>query len=225
MVDDELVIPPESAGAAGVEILGDVDGMVAVRLPSGATFPVHTEEVDYIIERAARYLAENHFSNVSDLQDVDRMLIMELICFRWGTWISRQKDYWGDAVDVDQLQQSLKAHSVELRQLKKQLGIDKLARDKSKGEDSVPAYLNNLLARAKEFGVHRESQFAKAMELFNQLKALITLHLNADEIERAELHVQLDDILDWIVNIAIPEYDRLDEHFRQNSQRMWVRNI
>lgn len=199
--------------------------MVQVRLPSGATFPVHLEEVDYIIDRARRYLAENHFSNVSDLQDVDRMLIMELICFRWGTWISRQKDYWGDAVDLDQLQQSLKAHSVELRQLKKQLGIDKLARDKSKGEDSVPAYLNNLLARAKEFGVHRDNQSAKALELFNQLKALVTWHRNADEIERAELHIQLTDILDWIETIAIPEYDRLDEHFRKSSQRMWVRSI
>jgi hypothetical protein len=199
--------------------------MVAVRLPSGATFPVHSEEVDYISERTRRYLDENHFSNVSDFQDVDRMLIMELICFRWGTWISRQKDYWGDPVDLDQLQQSLKAHSVELRQLKKQLGIDKIARDRSKGEDSVPAYLNNLLRRAKEFGVHRERQMDKALELFNELKALVTLHQNADEVERGELHVQLEDILDWIVTIAIPEYDRLDEHFRQNQQRAWVRSI
>lgn len=203
----------------------DADGMVPVRLPSGATFPVHSEEVDYIVERAQRYLSENHFSNVSDFQDVDRMLIMELICFRWGTWISRQKDYWGDPVDLDQLQASLKAHSVELRQVKKGLGIDKVARDKSKGEDSVPAYLNNLLRRAKEFGVHREQQTSTALELFNQLKSLVTLHLNADEIERQELHVQMDDILDWLVNIAFPEYDRLDEHFRQNSQRYWVRSI
>jgi hypothetical protein len=224
-VDDKAVVRPESADAAWVADAPDVDGMISVVLPSGAAFPVHSEELDYIVDRSRRYLAENHFANVSDLQDVDRMLIMELICFRWGTWISRQKDYWDDAVDVDQLQQSLKAHSVELRQLKKQLGIDKVARDRAKGEDSVPAYLNNLLARAKEFGVHRDTQFAKAMELFNQLKALITLHQNADEVERAEMHVQVDDVFDWIVNIAIPEYDRLDEHFRQSSQRMWVRNI
>lgn len=199
--------------------------MVPVRLPSGATFPVHTEEVDYIVDRAKRYLAENHFTNVSDFQDVDRMLIMEMICFRWGTWISRQKDYWDDPVDVDQLQASLKAHSVELRQVKKGLGIDKVARDKSKGEDSVPAYINNLLGRAKEFGVHREKQLGTALELFNQLKALVTLHLNADEPERAELHVQVEDILDWLVNIAFPEFDRLDEYFRQNSQRFWVKSI
>ncbi len=205
--------------------MADADGMVGVLLPSGAMFPVHQEEVAYIQDRAKRYLDENHFSNVSDFQDVDRMLIMEMICFRWGTWISRQKDYWGDAVDEDKLQQSLKAHSVELRQLKKQLGIDKVARDRAKGEDSVPAYINNLLRRAKEFGVHRESQLAKALELFQELKALVTLHLNSDEVERAEMHTQLEDILDWLVNIAIPEFDRIDAHFRQNQQRMWVRSI
>lgn len=203
----------------------DADGMVDVILPSGAFFPVHGEEVDYITSRAAKYMSENHFSNVSDLQDLDRTLMMEMICFRWGTWISRQKDYWGDPVDMDQLQASMKAHSVELRQLKKQLGIDKLARDKAKGEDSVPAYINNLLRRAKEFGVHREKQLGTALELFNQLKALVTFHQNADEIERQEMHVQMDDILDWLVNVAFPEYDRLDTYFRENSQRFWVRSI
>jgi hypothetical protein len=199
--------------------------MVDIELPSGAIFPVHTEEVGYIKDRASRYLSENHFTNISDIQDVDRMLIMELICFRWGTWISRQKDYWGDPVDEDKLQQSLKAHSTELRQLKKQLGIDKVARDRAKGEDSVPAYINNLLRRAKEFGIHRESQTAKALELFNELKALVTLHLNADEVERAEMHIQIADILDWLTTVAFPEYDALDAHFRQNQQRMWVRTI
>jgi len=199
--------------------------MVEIELPSGATFPVHQEEVTYIQDRAARYLSENHFTNVSDIQDVDRMLIMEMICFRWGTWISRQKDYWGDPVDEDKLQNSLKTHSTELRQVKKQLGIDKLARDRAKGEDSVPAYINNLLRRAKEFGVHRENQAAKVLELFNELRALITLNANADEVERQEMHIQEHDIIDWLTTIAIPEFEAIDKHFRTHQQQTWVRSI
>lgn len=194
-------------------------------MPSGAPFPVFHEEVDYIQDRASRYLSENHFTNVSDIQDVDRMLIMELICFRWGTWISRQKDYWGDAVDMDQLQQSLKSHSTELRQLKKQLGIDKLARDRAKGEDSVPAYLNNLLRRAKEFGVNRQTQLGKALELFQDLQALVTLHNNCDEIERAENHVQVEDIITWLQEVAFPEFNAIDEYFRTHAQQTWIRTI
>lgn len=203
----------------------DDDGMVSVVLPSGASFPVHKEEVAYIKDRASRYLSENHFANVSDLQDVDRMLIMELICFRWGTWISRQKDYWGDVVDLDELQQSLKTHSQELRQLKKGLGIDKVSRDKARGEDSVPAYINNLLQRAKEFGVHREKQLDKGLELFNQLSALVTLHKNCTPDERQEMNVELEDIYDWLVSIAIPEYEAIDQHFRTHQQRVWIRSI
>jgi len=199
--------------------------MVEIKLPSGAVFPVHAEEVAYVQDRAARYLGENHFTNISDIQDVDRMLIMEMICFRWGTWISRTKDYWGDPVDEDKLQQSLKAHSTELRQLKKQLGIDKVARDRAKGEDSVPAYINNLLRRAKEFGVHRQEQSAKAIELFQQLRALVTLHMNADEVERQEMHIQEHDILDWLLTIAFPEFEEIDAHFRKHQQQTWVRTL
>src|SRR4051794_920358 len=146
------------------------EGMVDVVLPSGATFPVYEDEVGYFEERTKRYLDDNHFANVSDLQDLDRVLMAELFVFRWNTWISNQKDYWDEAVDLDQLQRASKEHSVELRQLKKQLGIDKTSRDRTKGEDSVPVFITNLLARAKEFGVMREEQLAKALELFMELK-------------------------------------------------------
>jgi hypothetical protein len=202
----------------------DPDGMVLVILPSGATFPVHTEEVDWFVERATQYLAQNHFPNISDLQDVDRMLILELMVYRWGNWLSRQKDYWGDAVDTNDTQKSLKEYSTELRQLKKLLGIDKSARDKQRGEDSVAAYIQNLQVRAREFGVMRERQLDKAMELFNQLKALMTLNANCDEIERREMHVTDLDLLEWIRDVAIPEYDAVDAYFREHQQRLWIRS-
>lgn len=201
------------------------EDMVEVTLPSGATFPVYETEKAYFEERAKRYLEDNHFANVSDLQDLDRVLVMELLTFRWGTWISNQKDYWDEPVDLDQLQRSLKEHSVELRLLKKQLGIDKAARDRAKGEDSVPVYLTNLVARAKEFGVMREDQLGKALELFNELKALVTLYRNCDEQERREMHVDLPDMIEWIETVAIPEFDAIDAHFRKNVQQAWIRSM
>jgi hypothetical protein len=208
-----------------VMIPPDADGRVSVQLPSGATFPVHSEEVDYIVERAGLYLQQNHFPNISDLQDVDRMLVLELMCYRWGVWLSRQKDWWGDAVDENEIQKALKEYSVELRQLKKLLGIDKLARDKQKGEDSVAAYLANLQIRAKEFGVMRETQLDKALELFHELKALITLNRNCDPQEQRELHVTDADVLEWLRDVAIAEFDGLDAHFRTHQQRTWIRQM
>lgn len=201
----------------------DDQGMVQVRFPSGANFPVHEQEVSYITERVELYLTQNHFVNVSDLQDVDRMLTLELFVYRWGTWLSRQKDWWGDAIDDDKVQKALNAYSTELRQLKKQLGLDKATRDREKGEDSVASYIENLQIRAREFGVMREDQLAKALELFQQLRALVTLHVNCDDIERREMHLTQDDVLEWLQTIAIPEFEAIDAHFRQHVQRMWVR--
>lgn len=199
-----------------------------VKMPSGATFFVLTQdEVEYLTERVVRYLSDNHFVNVSDFQDIDRMLVMELFVFRWGLWLSREKDYFGEPIEKAQLRRSLKDYSDELRQVKKLLGIDKVARDKQRGEDSVATYIENLRRRAKEFGVTRETQLGKALELFNQLKALMTLHDGCDATERQEMHVETDDVLDWIRTVAIPDYDRIDEHFRNrpDGQKYWVRNL
>lgn len=202
------------------------DGL-PVLLPSGATFKVLTsDEVTYVEDRARRYLEDNHFVNVSDFQDVDRMIILEVLCFRWGLWISNQRDYFGDPVDdTGSLRRSLHDYSAELRQLKKMLGIDKGARDKQKGEDSIATYIENLRARAKEFGIMREAQFSKGMELFMELQALVTLHDNTDSKERAEMHCDTEDILDWIRTVAMPEFQAIDAHFRQTSQRMWIREL
>lgn len=219
-MEDDL--EPLGASARPPPAPGD---MVEIILPSGAPFPVYPQEATYVTDRAERYLTENRFTNVSDLQDLDRVLIMELLCIRWGIWISQGHDYGTGDVDVDVLQKSLKAHSVELRSLKSQVGIDKKTRDRAKGIDSPAQFISDLLARAKEFGVTREAQLGKALELFQQMKAMVTLHLNADEQERQELHIQLEDLLAWIVNVLIPEYDEIDEYFRTHSQRFWVRQL
>lgn len=203
-----------------------VEDGLPVQLPSGATFVVLTQsEVDYVTERVGRYLADNHFVNVSDFQDVDRMLILEVLCFRWGLWISKQRDYFGDPVDEAALRRSLNDYSGELRQLKRTLGIDKLARDRQRGEDSVAVYLDNLRARAKEFGIMREGQLAKALELVAQLIALVTLHDQSDDIERREMHVTTEDVLDWIRTVFMPEFQAVDAHFRQHAQRFWIRSM
>lgn len=199
---------------------GDED--IPVQLPSGATFYCHPEEFDYLNYRVKRYMTDNKFTNISDLQDVDRMLVEELLCFRWGIWISRQRDYWGDPVDPNELQKALKEHSAELRQLKKMLGIDKVARDKERGDESLTAYLINLRQRAKQFGVMRDNQTAKAIELFQQASSLVTFHFNCTPEERKENHITADDFIEWFRDVAIPEFEEVDRHFRETNQKMWI---
>lgn len=199
--------------------------VLLVRLPSGANFVVLTQdEKKYLEDRVTRYLADNHFSNVSDFQDIDKLVVFELFLHRWSLWLSYGQDYFGVEVDERVLAGQCNSYAVEIRLLKKSLGVDKPARDKMRGDDSVPNYLSSLRERAREFGVMRNSQFDKVMELFQQLKALIGFYDRSDETERKESGVTQDEIFEWMREVALPEFERIDEDFRKNKQRFWVRS-
>lgn len=203
----------------------DEDG-IPVPLPSGAVFQVLTgDEHDYVTQRVKEYTATFRWENTSDLQDVDRMLILELFVFRYGLWLSRTKDYWEESVDEQRLQKSLHDMSGELRQLKKHLGVDKVSRDKERGDDSVPAYLEKLRQRAKKFGINREKMLDKGIELSQQLVALHTLHVNCDAQERIEQQCRAEDLVTWIGDVFVPEFQKVDEHFRANEQRLWIQEM
>ncbi len=205
-------------GLSGSE---DKEDMVPVELPSGAKLLVHEQEEEYFNKRAEKYLSQNEFQNIADFQDVDRLLVLELLCHRWSGWIFTQRDYWGEGVDENSLQKSLKEHSGEIRLLKKALGLDRETREKVRGEHSAENYVARLRQRAKAFGIMRNNQAAKAIELFQQLNALITLHDNCDEKEKVEQGCQIDDIVRWIREKAIPEFESIDEEFRK-EQKTWI---
>lgn len=199
------------------------DDLRPVMLPSGGLFQVYDREVGYFQERVKKYLTDNHFTNVSDLATLDQVLMGELLVWRWQNWVSQQKDYWGDPVDESGMAKTIKDMSSELRQLKNSLGMDKVTRDRQRGEESVAAYIKNLKIRAREFGVNREKMCGKSIELFQQLKAEITLYDNCTEDERRELGITTDELLDKIRKVLIPEFDAVDKYFREHQQKTWVR--
>lgn len=199
------------------------DDLRPVMLPSGGLFQVYDREVGYFQERVKKYLKDNHFTNVSDLATLDQVLMGEMLVWRWMNWVTQQKDYWGDPVDEAGMAKTIKDMSTELRQLKNSLGIDKVTRDRQRGEESVAAYISNLKIRAKEFGINRENMSSKAIELFQQLKADLTLFDNCTEDERKELGITMPELLEKIRTVLIPEFDKVDQHFREHQQRYWIR--
>lgn len=200
------------------------DQGIAVKTPSGGVFYVLTDEEHKLYQdRAQRYLTEYRYEDVSDLQDIDRMLMMEILIWRWGLWLAKEQDYWGDNIDTNATKRHVNEWSRELRGLKKSLGMDKASRERAKGEN-VADYLDNLRKRAKQFGVMRNEQNTKTITLFQELKALVTFYNNCNERERRENHIELTDILEWIEKVAIPEFDAIDEKFRK-EQSIWVRTL
>lgn len=201
------------------------DGDIPVTLPSGATFQVQTaKESDYLQDLIKRYLTDNHFVNVSDIQDIDRMLVFELMIHRWSLWVSQARDYWNNDINAKTYSDMINDASREVRQLKKSLGVDKSTRDKTRGDDSIAALWANLLQRAKEFGYLRNEQMVQTITSFQRLKAILTFYDNADEIERKENACEMHDVLQ-VLRDELVKFDQLDEKFRHTQQKLWVRQL
>ena len=202
----------------------DLEGQYSVVGPSGAEYLVATPgEVAYFEERRQLYADQNRYTNISDLQDVDRILLMETLSWRWSNALSMGVDHFNDPIDEQTVQKQIRDWSQEIRLLKKNMGMDKPTRDRDKGS-SVSEYLEFLRRRALEFHHHRDDQRDKILILFNELMSLITLMHNADEQEQIEMHCRPGDIMEWIEGIAIPEYVKLDADFRQ-KQKQWIREL
>lgn len=181
------------------------------------------EEKAWFQDTLKKYLSEYSFENVSDLQDLDRVMGMELLSYRYTQWFLRGSDYDGMQFDVKGAKDHKKSLDQEIRLTKQHMGMDRKGRTADDNE-SVADYLVRLQRRAKEFGVHRDNQVSKIYNLFHELKTLMGLNARTDEEEQEYLDVSDQDILSWIRDIAIPEFDALDDHFRQN-QRMWIEEV
>lgn len=194
-----------------------------VRTPSGGELNLQTqEEAIYYDDRRDRYLNDNQFPNVSDLQDLDRLLVLEILVYRWSVWMTQGYDYLYTRVEEGALKNNIREYSVETRLLKSALGIDKATRDKEKGE-SLADYVQHLLERAKVFGYHRNEQYEMAVTKFYEMRTMVMTYDRCDEEERAMLDLSLESIIQWIRDYVIKDWDQLSEDFRK-EQAIWVRS-
>lgn len=203
----------------------DEDFYTEVQGAAGAKYRVlNDDEERYWSDVKQRYLTDNKFSNISDLQDLDRVLIMELIMYRYSQWVTDGHDYQGSAIDETQLNKDIRDYNKEVRYLKDSIGIDKKSRDKDKG-DSIAAYIENLRQRAKEFGVMRNEQAVKAITLMKKIQSIVELYENCDDFEREQNKYTAEELFSWIRDVAIPEFEEIDKNFRESNQKYWVRDM
>jgi hypothetical protein len=213
---------PQAPGAGAGNPYGIT--LYTVTTPSGSEYNLQTqEEADWYENRRDRYTSDNHFPNVSDLQDLDRLLTLEVMIYRWSLWLGQGFDYMYSRVDEGQLKNNIKEYSVETRLLKASLGIDKATRDKEKGE-SLADYTAQLLQRAKEFGYHRNQQYEIVVTKFYELSSMVKTYDRCDEEERNQLDLSMETIFEWIRDRVIKDFDEHSAAFRKN-QAIWVRDM
>jgi hypothetical protein len=198
---------------------------VEVKGASGAVFTVANQmEADWFMENKQRYLEQYRFGNVADMQDLDRLLGLELLSYRYASWMLQGGvDYDGQFIDDKAIRDHKQKIDQEIRLVKASMGMDRKGRVESE-QQSTAEYLKNLLRRAQEFGIHRDHQIAKSIDLMNEVSKLVGLHDRSDEEEKHHLGVSAEQILAWLRDVALPEYRAIDDAFRAN-QRLWIQDV
>lgn len=195
---------------------------IKVETPSGTHMSLLTqEEADFYNKISQQYQEHNKFTNISDLLELDRVLSLEVLCFRQSTWALLEGDYEGRPLSKD-IQKNIKELSREIRDIKSGLGIDKKTRDVGQG-DTIAEKWENLKHRAQKFGWMRNEQIIKAHTLWKELEARVTMYKNSTPQERTLFEAHGDDLIAWLEE-AFKEFDEIDEAFRKD-QKMWVRSF
>jgi hypothetical protein len=174
-----------------------------------------------------KYLAENKFTVASDLRALDRLIFFETLMYRWSAQLASGRDYEGlliSPAEGESLRKQMKETAPLIQGIQEALALTKAARDKD--VDTVAGYIARLKLAAKEHGVRREQQLGRAIELCMELFSLAGTYKRSDAEERAKIGFEsAEDIVDWITDVMRPSFDEVDQHFREHSQRFWVREI
>ena len=186
------------------------------------------DEADFYREAQQRYTADNRFTIASDMRSLDRLIFYETLSFRWTTQLASGRDY-DDTIltpqEEDTLRKNLRETAPLISSIQNDLGLTKAAREKE-NMDSPAAYINRLKLAAKEHGVRREKQLGKALELTKELFSLAGAYHRASESERRKLEIEnADVIVEYILTVMKPQFDDIDDYFREHQQKFWLRNI
>lgn len=76
------------------------------------------QEAEYFEESRDAYLKQTKFTENTDLKDLDRLLVLELMVFRWTQHLSAGSDYDGDMVNEKQLTADIKLYSDQINKIK-----------------------------------------------------------------------------------------------------------
>jgi hypothetical protein len=220
---------PPVAGAAppGVSAPGAVGGGVELvsvsRVTDGVLQVQGRSEAAWYDATRDSYMAQTHFSETTDLQDLDRLLSLELLVHRWVGFLASGRDYTGAQVDEEGLKKSLREYSAELVKVKDSMGLSRKVRDAAANNGDFASYVAQLRIRAKEFGIHREKQVALALNLMNDLSAHVGAFDRSDKEEREKLGFPDEhSLLEWVRKIMIPRFHEIDRAWIASTQKYWT---
>jgi hypothetical protein len=198
-----------------------------VALCSGEELEVLTEtEHRWFNANRDAYLSQTKFSENTDIQDLDRLLVLELLSFRWSQHLAMERDYENQPVELDGLRKQLKEQATAITALKTSLGLDNKSRRAALNEGDFATWFADAKRRARIFGIHRENQLQRALVLMNELSGIVGAYDRSDEEERKKLGFENESaIVAWVREFMLPEFHKVDQYFVENEQKFWKRDL
>jgi hypothetical protein len=182
-------------------------------------------EADWYTGTRDRYMAQNRFTEATDLQDFDRLLFLELMIHRWTGFLASGRDYAGINVQEEDLKKSLKEYNEQLIKIKDSMGLSRKARDAAANNGDVAGMWATLKMRAKEFGIHREKQVGLALVLMNEWASHVGAFDRSDTEEREKLGFPDEhSLLEWVRQVMVPRFREIDAAWVQSTQKYWTTN-
>jgi hypothetical protein len=189
---------------------------------------LHINEKKFYEGAKQRYLDEYSFTMANDLRTLDRLLLLEVQMYRYQWYLMAGMDY--ESIDLEakeevEYRRAVKELTAQINETQAALGLTKAQRDKQT-VDSVGGYIKQLQEAARHHGVKREKELGRAIELVKELFSLCGAFQRSNEAERRKLGFEsAEDIVTWVLEYMKPEYDAIDEHFRQHQQRFYIRKL
>lgn len=189
---------------------------------------LHINEKRFYEKARDRYLDEYSFTMANDLRTLDRLLMLEVQMHRYQWFLMAGMDY--EAIDLEpkeevEYRKAVKELTAQINETQSSLGLTKAQRDRQT-VDSVGGYITQLQQAAKHHGVKREKELGRAIELTKELFALCGAFTRSNEAERRKLGFDgPEDIIKWVLEYMKPEFDEIDQHFRANHQRFYIRQL
>lgn len=201
--------------------------MFEVDLCSNEKIFVQTEqEQRWFNATRVKYLSENVFTAVTDEQDLDRLLVLELSMFRWTQHLASGYDYDKNLVDEDLLRKQVKEQSEAITKIKQSLGLDKKARDAALAEGNFHTWFTEAKRRANLFRIHRENQLRRTLALIQELSGHLGAFDRSDVVERKKLGFETEvELVKWVREEMLPKFRELDEYFVENEQKYWKKDL
>ena len=209
------------AAFAGVPSPAAASGFT-VTSPTGAELEVPTaaDKASYE-KRRDDYISVYEIEDPSDLAGLEILLSQELLLGQLQRQMNRGRLDSGATLrpqDMARFVSQSNQLSVRVLQQKKVLGLDLDSR-KTERAENPGNYISTLLIRAKEFGVRREDELVRAIDLWKQLQGLVERFDRSNAKERDVVGFRTEaDIVEWIRQ-QFPEFDSIDEAFRQRQAR------